>query len=731
MLSDDVLKAILKKLEKKYEYIKHLGGGEFSNVYLVKHKISGKEHALKILDYHYLLQRLKKENPADSKHKFDKIKRRFVTEAKLYEKINHPNIVKIHETGLITDHKEDIDIPYFIMNYIKGSSLSGVLESDAPLGMDRVLSISKNVLNALETIHQDNIVHRDLKPANIMIEEATGKAVIIDFGIAKDIVEGTRLTTTGALLGSPMYMAPEQFIDSSNVGPEIDIYSFGAVLFEMVTGQTPFKGSNFLEIMHAHRRKSVPNVREKNPALPPGMDTVVSKAMAKDPNKRYKSAKDFWNALKKIDEGKKPRSPIKYLIPLLVVIIAAAFFLIDPFSLEIMKGKAGKDKEVREEPLKKKIEVETVKKNRINKMHNDFEALKIILDSDNNNSEKVKQCRAFLDEHRDVPVTNETTLMISRIKQFIARVETEEEYRGYIDAVKKSVKGNDYRKAEEQLKKAREIKDSGEVRELSKTIEKKAAEWNDYNAAQEKIDLKKYLSFKKKHPVSVYIPDLKNSLKAVEKNLPPEKYWERPIAKNKKGYYRLTFDKEHNRHTMIYIPRKNIWIDKYEVSNLQFRSFRKSGELSVKKGSKLIHEGDGFPAVVTYEDAQRYCSRYGFRLPRIDEWEHAAGKGQYTYPWGDELPGEGGSWRANFDSLDDEGKDERDGFIGTAPVKSFESFSSPFGVVNAAGNVWEWVQGRILKGGSFFSSEKDLMIKNSIAGRSKDTQGFRCVKDEN
>jgi len=127
----------------------------------------------------------------------------------------------------------------------------------------------------------------------------------------------------------------------------------------------------------------------------------------------------------------------------------------------------------------------------------------------------------------------------------------------------------------------------------------------------------------------------------------------------------------------------------------------------------------------------KYCKQYGFRLPRVDEWEYAAGKDISTYPWGNELPGEKGFWPANFDSLDDEGGGERDGFEGTAPVKSFESFVSPFGVVNAAGNVWEWVQGRILKGGSFFSSPNDLMIKNSIAGRSKDTHGFRCVKDEN
>jgi formylglycine-generating enzyme required for sulfatase activity len=240
------------------------------------------------------------------------------------------------------------------------------------------------------------------------------------------------------------------------------------------------------------------------------------------------------------------------------------------------------------------------------------------------------------------------------------------------------------------------------------------------------------LQFKEKYPGSIHLSELADKLKKTDSHLPPDKYWDPLLKKNKKGYYEFTFGQENNSHRMIYIPGKQIWMDKFEVSNRQFRGFLAGSQIEIPAGKpgKFIHDGAVYPAVISYENAEKYCERNGFRLPSIDEWEYAAGKGMYTYPWGDESPGGNKIWRANFDSLGEDGKEERDTFEGTAPVKSFESFSSPFGVVNMAGNVWEWVQGRILKGGSFLSAGEDLMIKNSIAGRKDDTQGFRCVKDE-
>jgi serine/threonine protein kinase len=293
---DDFKKVVLKKLGKKYKYIRDLGGGTFSNVYLVLHTIFNEEHALKIMNSQHILKKLEKENIDESKQRFDKIKERFIKEAKLYKRINHPNVVKIHDIDVIMEEKRSIEFPYLIMDYIKGSSLTDIIENEAPLEFNRVLGLAKDILGAIEVIHKNNIIHRDLKPDNIMVAE-TGKAILIDFGLAKDLLSDTKLTSTGISIGTPLYMSPEQCLDSSKVGKYTDIYSFGVVLFEMLAGEPPFGGNNFFEIMNAHCEKPVPDVRGKNPGLPAGIEKIIQKAMAKEASDRYKNAEIIINEL--------------------------------------------------------------------------------------------------------------------------------------------------------------------------------------------------------------------------------------------------------------------------------------------------------------------------------------------------------------------------------------------------------------------------------------------------
>ena len=776
---DNVLDAVERKSGRKYRIIKHLGGGEFSNVHLVRLESTGEEHALKILDYHFLLQKLKKEDLSDSKRKFNEIKKRFLFEASLYEKIDHPNIVKIRDSGVVAHKREGIEIPYFIMNYVKGSSLSDIIKNESPLDIDRVKRISRDVLHALEVIHQNNIIHRDLKPANIMIEEATGNAVLIDFGIAKDVVKGTKLTTTGSLLGSPIYMAPEQFIDSSKVGPRIDIYSYGVVLYEMLMGEPPFKGGNFLEIMNAHRERPVPSVREKHPHLPPWIDYILSRAMAKSPQDRYKDAGALLNALETGREDKPRGHYIKYFVYLIIPVIVlgiAAFLIFGPRGPdEIPKGnKTESGEEVSSQgdtSLKKydgiiaaardcyrrgdykeaKIRLDEAAKikngdeikelsdlirgKEMELMKEDYSELIKFLETPTEDKIKAEKCRAFLETYQHLPRDEQTAPMFSEIEAKADQFESEVRYWELIASIDTFLKNNQFDKAEEALAEARKIKDTEELKLLAEKIAKQKAENESINGSEvfktirQSLDLNKYLAFKKKFPSSNLLPELKGELLKVEANLPPEKYWDKNLIKNKRGFYELAFGNEHNGHLMIYIPRKKIWIDKYEVSNAQFKRFSEGAgvQFVLKSDSQYINSGDTYPAVVKYADAEKYCNAYGLRLPRIDEWEYAAGREQYIYPWGNEAPDADGVWRANYDTLADT---EKDGYSGTAPVDSFAKFSSPCDAVNMAGNVWEWVQGRILKGGGFFSDKEDLKIMNSSGKGDNAVEGFRCVKDE-
>lgn len=777
------LKMVMDKIGIDFELLDYIGGGGLAKIYTVRHTLLDEVQALKIMDFNYIFQVFEKANVEDINQEFEKIKNRFINEAKIYRRLSHPNIIKIHKIGFVKYEPKNIDIPYLVMEFVKGKSLKKILKEKSPPDMQTVLKISENVLSALDAIHRSGVIHRDIKPSNIMIKDENGEVVLIDFGLAKDIENGEGLTVSRTAMGTLNYMSPEMFRDSKEISPGTDIYSFGVVLYEMIVGEVPFSGS-FPEIMHGHLNiiTSIPEeFALKNPGLAKGVDRILKKAMAKSVKDRYQSADAFVNDLKEleielleIEKGARlKKRKVNRIISLFGIIVLAAFFIIDPFGIikegnnnnnsdiqyrehiaftkrfiqsnELEKAIASlsKAKRIKDTDEAKQLEERIIIKQKEN-MSKDFDGLKEFLKGDASSEEKLLKCREFLSKHQSVPQKNDITSMVSEINKIYghlkAEIAADEQYQTYIDFVNKFIESGDYEKAIDSLNNAKGIKDTIEVKELLRIIEKKQKEKieferkngrKDYDEIKGKINRNRYLAFKKKFPNSIYLQDLRNSLRVVDKTLPPEKYWGKAIKKNSKGYYQLEFGSKYNRHLMIYIPEKNIWIDKYEVSWLQFRSFLDAERIQspARESGKYIKHGDEFPAVVTYENAERYSKRYGFRLPKEDEWEYAAGKGKFTYPWGDELPDENGIYRANFDSLD--GMIERDGYSGTAPVKTFERFSSPYGVVNMAGNVWEWVQGKILKGGGFFSEKEDLLIQKRNVGKSGIKDGFRCIKDEN
>lgn len=212
------------------------------------------------------------------------LRNRFMIEAKAAGSLEHPNIVKVHEYGMSEE-----GLPFMVMEYLDGASLSSLIDK-APLAPELSLKFIIELCDALAHAHHRHVVHRDLKPSNIMIVEEGGekKAVLVDFGIAKVFTQpgqvSLRLTQTGEVFGSPLYMSPEQCM-GQKIDHRSDIYSLGCVLYECLTGRSPFEGENFLNVIFKHVNEYPPEFANK--ASERAIEDVVLKALAKHPDDRY------------------------------------------------------------------------------------------------------------------------------------------------------------------------------------------------------------------------------------------------------------------------------------------------------------------------------------------------------------------------------------------------------------------------------------------------------------
>lgn len=225
-----------KVLGDKYEILAHLGSGAMGVVYKARHLILNKEVAIKVLQSQALNDRVKKE--------------RFMREAKAQGGLSHRNIAAVHDFGL-TDKEQ----PFFVMDLLKGETLEDYLERVKSLPCVEACQIFEQVARALQHAHSKGIVHRDLKPSNIMLvesEDGDRQALLVDFGIAvfKE-KELTKLTKADFVLGTPLYMSPEQ-IKGKDLDARSDIYSLGCVMFETLTGNLPFSGINEQATMAMH-----------------------------------------------------------------------------------------------------------------------------------------------------------------------------------------------------------------------------------------------------------------------------------------------------------------------------------------------------------------------------------------------------------------------------------------------------------------------------------------------
>lgn len=222
--------------------------------------------------------------------------KRFYTEAQTAANLQHPNIVAIHEVG---EHKGQ---RYFSMDLVEGESLSA-LTREHPLPPNQAAALVQTVAQAIYYAHQKGVLHRDLKPANVLIDRA-GQPRVTDFGLAKRIEGDAHLTATGAVLGTPSYMPPEQAsADRGPVGPASDVYALGAVLYELVTGRPPFQGPAPVDIILQVLSNDPVSPRQLQPKLPCNLETICLKCLHKEPAKRYASAAELVEDLRRFLAG--------------------------------------------------------------------------------------------------------------------------------------------------------------------------------------------------------------------------------------------------------------------------------------------------------------------------------------------------------------------------------------------------------------------------------------------
>jgi serine/threonine protein kinase len=270
-----------KTISKRYVIEEMLGQGGMSAVYKATDPNLKRVVAIKVIHSHL------SSNP-------DFIKR-FEEEASSVAQLRHHGIILVH------DFNKDDDLYYMVLEFVPGETIQDHLkrlnDNGRKLTPAKAIEYMASVCDAVDYAHQRGMIHRDIKPANLMLT-TTGQVILMDFGIAK-IVGGTRHTATGAVVGTAMYMSPEQ-IKGEQPDRRSDIYSLGVTLYEMISGRPPFEADSAMTLMMMHVNDPVPNPKKLNPDVPDALVTIINKALAKDPNNRYQTAAQMAAALRNV-----------------------------------------------------------------------------------------------------------------------------------------------------------------------------------------------------------------------------------------------------------------------------------------------------------------------------------------------------------------------------------------------------------------------------------------------
>jgi eukaryotic-like serine/threonine-protein kinase len=265
--------------DDRYRIVRRLGSGGMANVYLAEDQELGRRVAIKILN---------------DRHAGDEqFVERFRREAKNAAGLSHPNIVSIYDRG------EAEGTYYIAMEYLDGRSLKELIVKRGPAPIGIAVDYARQILAALRFAHRNGVVHRDIKPHNVLVD-AEGRVKVTDFGIAR--AGASQMTETGSIIGTAQYLSPEQ-ARGAQVDQTSDLYSLGIVLYELLTGTVPFTGDTPVEIAMKHLSAVPEPPSAKRPEVPPALDQVVLRALAKDPAQRYQSAEEMDADLERVARG--------------------------------------------------------------------------------------------------------------------------------------------------------------------------------------------------------------------------------------------------------------------------------------------------------------------------------------------------------------------------------------------------------------------------------------------
>ncbi len=678
----------------RYRVVGPLGEGGMAAVYRAYEAGLDRDVALKVLPRHFA------SDP--------EFIGRFEQEARVIAKLQHVHILPVYDFG-----QED-DYTFIVMPFVKTGTLADLID-DHPHPLTEILRVISQVGDALGYAHGRGIVHRDVKPTNILIDDR-GNCLLTDFGIAKMVEATVQFTQSGAILGTPAYMSPEQILGQTLDGRS-DLYSLGIVLFEMATGRRPYQAETPPAIFVKHLHDPLPMPRSLNPDLPEAVERVILKALTKEPADRFAEASDMVGALKEAVTGASRPS----IEPAVAAVGLAPTVAAGPDDLEAAKA------EVDESEPAPAAEAEVA----------DFEGAVAAgaqvagLAPDEPGRDDL-ELGTFGGWSQRLPSIRTVGLILGGLVVVVVAVSI---LRGALSG------GEEPRPisvADDQATAAEVPVETLSPAQASVPLPTEAPMPMTPRSAPEAGSIQ--IS-----PVDgmrlVYVPEGEFNMGAGASD-PDASPNELPA------------------HTVLLDA---FWLDRTEVTNGMYRQCVNAGACNYPERAAKFDNPDltDHPVVwVSWRDAESYCQWAGRRLPTEAEWEKAArGADGRTFPWGS---GAIAGNRLNFADafLDEEWADASvvDGYQHSSPVGNYPAGASPYGALDLAGNVWEWVSdwyhsryylnsasdnpagpdssptnSHPVRGGSFLSNARNVRTTYRF-GYSPDTSagdlGFRCAVSE-